>query len=184
MATTARRVATEEVLLAAALALTLGCGRSTTPTPAATPTPTPSPTTSATFTILSATPAAGAAITLPATPGEGLRTPTLEFAFTYPRDLTLGVGVTNFQVALLRNGTECMATQIAYSTRLDRSDGVYVANSTARFRTGFWVMRDIAQYRCGTSFTTDQVAFNMGPNLPVTAGLPAAVNTGWSFAVR
>ena len=104
--------------------------------------------------------------------------------FTYPRDLTLGVGNTNFQVALLRGGTECMATQIAYATRLDRNDAVYVANSTARFRTGFWVMRDIAQYRCGTAFTTDQVTFNMGPNLPFTGGLPATVNTSWSFVVQ
>ena len=50
--------------------------------------------------------------------------------------------------------------------------------------TGFWVMRDIAQYRCGASFTTDQVSFNLGPNLPVSAGLPGLVNTGWSFVVR
>jgi hypothetical protein len=70
------------------------------------------------------------------------------------------------------------------SLRLDRNDAVYVANSTARFRTGFWVMRDIAQYRCGTAFTTDQVAFTMGPNLSFTVGLPATVNTGWSFMVQ
>jgi hypothetical protein len=164
-----------------ALALLVGCGSSTTPTP----TPSPSPSVPrASFTILSATPAAGGTISLPPTPGEGSRSPTLEFEFTYPRDLTLAVGNTNFQVALSRGGTECLATQIAYSTRLDRSDGVYVANSAARFRTGFWVLRDIPQYRCGTSFTTDQVTFNMGPNLPVGDGLPAVVNTGWSFAVR
>jgi len=46
------------------------------------------------------------------------------------------------------------------------------------------VQRDIAQYRCGTTFTTDQLSFNMGPNLPVSAGLPALVNTGWTFVVR
>src|SRR5450432_3783581 len=139
--------------------------------------PAPSPTspdnTTASFSIVSASPAAGQALTLPATPGEGLRGPTLEFVFTYPADLTLGVGNTNFQVALLRNGTECMATQIAYSTRLDRNDGVYVALSQARFRTGFWVIRDIDQYRCGTSFTTDQVTFNLGPSVPISRGLPA-----------
>jgi hypothetical protein len=174
------------VALAPALAMILGCGGYTTPIPAATPTPSPTPTplTPATFTILSATPAAGGSISLPTSPGEGSRSPTLEFQFTYPRDLTLGVGNTNFQVSLLRSGTECMATQIAYSTRLDRNDGVYVANSAARFRTGFWVMRDIAQYRCGASFTTDQVAFNLGPDLSFTGGLPAVVNTGWSFVVR
>ena len=77
-----------------------------------------------------------------------------------------------------------MATQIAYATRLDRDDGVYVANSVARFRTNFWVQRDIAQYRCGTTFTTDQLSFNMGPSLPVSAGLPALANTGWNFVVR
>jgi hypothetical protein len=123
---------------------------------------------------------------LPLTPGEGLTSPTIDFQFSYPRDLTLGVGRTNFQVALLDrvSGTECMATQIAYATRLDRDDGVYVANSIARFRTGFWVLRDIAQYRCGTSFTTGQVTFNLGPDLPLAAGLPATVNTGWTFAVR
>jgi hypothetical protein len=159
---------------------TLACGGSSTPTS----TPTPAPTPSATFTIVSATPAAGGTITLPPTPGEGSRSPTIDFQFTYPRDLTLGVGNTNFEVALSKGGVECMATQIAYSTRLDRDDGVYVANSVARFRTGFWVQRDIAQYRCGTTFTTDQLSFNMGPNLPVSAGLPALVNTGWSFVVR
>jgi hypothetical protein len=164
------------------LALTLGCGGSSTPT--STPTPTPAPTPSATFAIVSATPAAGGTISLPPTPGEGSRSPTVDFQFTYPRDLTLGVGNTNFQIALSKGGVECMATQIAYSTRLDRDDGVYVANSVARFRTTFWVQRDIAQYRCGTTFTTDQLSFNMGPNLPVSAGLPALVNTGWNFAVR
>jgi hypothetical protein len=169
-------------LSAAALALTLGCGSSTSPTPAPTPTPTPT----ATFTIVSATPAAGSTISLPVSPGDGSLSPTLEFTFTYPQDLTLGVGRTNFQVALLRagTGTECMATQIAYSTRLDRNDGVYVANSVARFRTGFWVIRDIPQHRCGTTFTTDQVVLNLGPNLPFTGGLPAVVNTGWNFVVR
>jgi hypothetical protein len=170
---------------AVALALTLGCGGSySTPTSTPTPSPTASPTPSATFTLVGATPAAGASISLPTSPGEGSLSPTLEFQFTYPRDLTLGVGNTNFQVGLSRGGTECMATQIAYATRLDRDDGVYVANSVARFRTGFWVMRDIAQYRCGAAFTTDQVSFNLGPNLPVSAGLPALVNTGWSFVVR
>ena len=167
-----------------ALAVTPGCGGATASTPAA---PTATPTPSASFTILSATPAAGSTIILPLTPGEGLTSPTIDFQFSYPRDLTLGVGRTNFQVALLDrvSGTECMATQIAYATRLDRSDGVYVANSSARFRTGFWVLRDIAQYRCGTSFTTGQVTFNLGPDLPAAAaGLPATVNTGWTFAVR
>src|SRR4029077_958421 len=105
--------------------------------------------------------------------------------FTYPGDLTLGVGRTNFQVALLRSDVvECMATQIAYATRLDRNDGVYVANSTARFRTGVWVIRDIPRYRCGTSFTTAQVRFDLGPELPFNSGLPGTANTGWNFVVR
>ena len=129
---------------AAVLTLTLACGGSSTPTSAPTPAPTPTP--SATFTIVGATPAAGGTVSLPPTPGEGSRSPTVDFQFTYPRDLTLGVGNTNFQVALSKGSVECMATQIAYSTRLDRDDGVYVANSVARFRTGFWVQRDIAQY--------------------------------------
>jgi hypothetical protein len=165
----------------AALCLTLGCGGSTTPTAAPTPAIPP-----ATFTIVSATPAAGTSISLPVNPGAGSRTPTIEFQFTYPQDLTLGVGNTNFQVALLQSGTgtECMATQIAYSTRLDRSDNVYLANSAARFRTGFWVMRDIPQYRCGASFTTDKVVFNLGQGLSFTGGLPATVNTGWAFVVQ
>ena len=168
---------------AIALAVIPGCGGSTTSTPA---TPTPTPTPAASFTILNATPAAGATITLPLTPGEGLTSPIIDFQFSYPQDLTLGVGRTNFQVALLDrvSGTECMATQIAYARRLDRSDGVYLANATARVRTGFGVRRDIAQYRCGTSFTTGQVTFNLGPDLPTSAGLPATVNTGWTFAVR
>jgi hypothetical protein len=160
------------VVLAAA---TLACGGSTsTPTPS----PTPTPTALGTFAILSASPAAGGSITLPVSPGDGVRSPTLEFQFTSPRDLTLGVGNTNFQVALRRAGTECLATQIAYSTRLDRNDGVYVANSAARFRTGFWVIRDIAAHRCGLAFTTDQVVFNLGQDFETT------VNTGWSFVVR
>ena len=165
-----------------ALALTVACGDSTDPTPAPTPVPTPS----VTFTIVRVMPTAGSTILLPLDPGFGARSPTIEFEFTYPQDLTLGVGGTNFQVALVRSGsgTECMATQIAYATRLDRNDAVYVANSTARFRTGFWVMRDIAQYRCGTAFTTDRVVFNLGPNLPFTVGLPATVNMSWNFEVR
>ena len=170
-----------KALSAVALLLTLGCGGSTTPTPAPTPTPTPA----ATFTILSATPGAGGTIPLPVSPGDGSRSPEIEFQFTYPGDLTLGVGRTNFQVALLNSdNTECMATQIAYSTRLDRNDGAYVANSTARFRTGFWVIRDIPRYRCGTSFTTDKVRFDLGPDLPFNPGIPTIVNTGWSFVVR
>lgn len=169
-------------LSAAVLTLGVGCGGYTAPTPAPTPTPTPL----ATFTIVSATPAAGSTISLPVSPGDGSLSPALEFTFSYPQDLTLGVGRTNFQVALLRagTGTECMATQIAYSARLDRNDGVYVANSVARFRTGFWVMRDIPQYRCGTSFTTDRVVFTLGPDLPFNPGLPGAANTGWNFVVR
>jgi hypothetical protein len=167
------------LVAAVAVAPTLACGDST---PAA---PTPSHTPLATFTIVSATPAAGTTIPLPISPGDGSRSPVIDFQFTYPADLTLGVGRTNFQVALLNSdNTECMATQIAYSTRLDRNDGVYVANSTARFRTGFWVMRDIPRYRCGTSFTTDKVRFDLGPDLPFTGGLPGMVNTGWSFVVR
>lgn len=168
-----------KALTAFALALTVGCGGSTTPAP--TPTPTPS----ATFTILSATPAAGASIPLPVSTGDGSLSPQLEFQFTYPGDLTLGVGRTNVQVSLLNSdSTECMATQIAYSTRLDRNDGVDVANSTARFRTGFWVLRDMFRYRCGTSFTTDKVRFDLGPDLPFNPGIPTIVNTGWTFAVR
>jgi hypothetical protein len=173
-----------KAVTAIALLLTVGCGGSTMSTPAPAPTPTAALTPSATFAILSTTPAAGGSIPLPSSPGGGSLSPTIDFQFTYPADLTLGVGRTNFQVALSRGGTECMATQIAYATRLDRDDGIYVANSVARFRTGFWVMRDIAAYRCGTSFTTDQVSFNMGPNLPISAGLPAVANTGWNFAVR
>ena|SRR5687767_7615112 len=158
------------------VAATLGCGGSSSPTTSPTPAPTPTPL--GTFAILSATPAAGGSITLPVAPGDGVRSPTLEFQFTTPRDLTLGVGNTNFQVALRRAGTECQATQIAYSTRLDRNDGVYLANSVARFRTGFWVIRDIPAHRCGTSFTTDQVVFNLGQDFETT------VNMGWSFVVR
>jgi ABC-type transport system substrate-binding protein len=169
---------------AIALALTLGCGGSTSVTAPPSPAPSASPTPSATFAIVSAQPAAGSSIVLPSTPGEGTLAPTLEFQFTYPRDLTLGVGRTNFQVGLVRSGTECLATQIAYATRLDRADGVYVAGSVARFRTGTWVIRDPAQFRCGTAFTTEQVVFNLGPDLPVSAGLPAVVTMGWSFAVR
>jgi hypothetical protein len=90
----------------------------------------------------------------------------------------------DYVLALNSDNTECMATQIAYSTRLDRNDGVYVANSTARFRTGFWVIRDIPRYRCGTSFTTDKVRFDLGPDLPFNPGIPTIVNTGWSFVVR
>jgi hypothetical protein len=170
------------IAFALVLALGPGCGSPSQNTPA--PSPSSPDTTTASFSVVSMTPAAGGAIALPLTPGEGVRSPTLEFVFTYPADLTLGVGATNFQVGLLRNGTECLATQIAYSTRLDRTDGVYVARSQARFRTGFWVLRDIDQYRCGTSFTTDQVTFNLGPSIPISQGLPAVVNTGWSFAVR
>lgn len=170
-----------KALSAVALALTLGCGGSTPGTPAPVVTPTPS----ATFTILSATPAADGTILLPTSPGDGSTSPALEFQFTYPGDLTLGVGRTNFQIALLRSdSTECLATQIAYSTRLDRNDGVYVANSTARFRTGFWVIRDIPRYRCGTSFSTDKVRFDLGPDLPFNSGIPTIVNIGWSFVVR
>jgi hypothetical protein len=177
-----------KTLTAVALALTLGCGASKTPA-TATPEPTPTPlpvivVRLATFRVLSATPAAGGGISLPASPSDGSSSPAIEFEFTYPRDLTLGVRNTNFQVSLVSEGRECLATQIAYATRLDRSDGVYVANSAARFRTSSWVIRDFDRHRCGTRFATDQIVFDLGPDIPSDIGIPVVVRTGWTFVVR
>jgi hypothetical protein len=73
---------------------------------------------------------AGAAVQLrlPLDRNEDFPWPIIQFQFTYPRDLTLGRGHTNFVLGLTSNGTECLATQLDVATRLDRDDGVYIAN--------------------------------------------------------
>jgi hypothetical protein len=39
-------------------------------------------------------------------------------------------------------------------------------------------------YECGRSFTTDQVRFKLGPNVPVIDETFYFVTMGWSFVVR
>jgi hypothetical protein len=132
----------------------------------------------ATFSVLSAfPPEAAVQLRLPLDRNEDFPWPIIQFQFTYPRDLTLGRGHTNFVLGLTSNGTECLATQLDVATRLDRDDGVYIANSVARFRTGMWAIRG---RDCGLSFRTDRVTFNMGP-LPVAAGLPLYRDIVWFF---
>jgi hypothetical protein len=172
---------------AAALTLCLGWGCDYTPNaPTTSTTPSPGsvqvnpvgPATLATFAILNVFPPQAIQLFLPLDRSEEYPRPNIEFQFTYPRDLSLGVRQTNFVLGLTSNGTECLATEFANATRLDSNDGVYIANSVARFRTGRWVIRG---NQCGARFRTDRVTFNMGP-LPVAAGLPLYQDAVWFFA--
>jgi hypothetical protein len=93
---------------------------------------------------------------------------------------------------LRRRGFECLGTDIGYATRLDigyatrldRDDSVYVANSVARFRTGVWERRDHA-VRCGfPSFPTDEVWFELGPNVPGIGATSMFVYMDWNFVLQ
>jgi hypothetical protein len=173
------------------LALTLGWGCDYTPDPIPAPSPSPPATDhpvivifipdSVTFRFLTASPTPGGTIPLRSSPGQSL-SPTIEFYFSYPHDLTLGEQGTDFQVSLLRDGAGCMVTRMAQATRLDRDDGVYLANSKAQFRTGVWTVRSVGECGCGPAFTTDAISLDLWP-LP-DSGFAQRLYVGWSFAVR
>ena len=88
---------------------------------------------------------------------------------------------------LLDGDTECLRSQIAYSSRVDAGAlRSYSAGTTARYRCEFFV-RDNQQASCGSTFSTNSIRLvlqdrsqfgsDMGPRTLFTG----EASGGWSF---
>lgn len=163
------------------LALT-ACGESGSVTPPpTTPTPTPQSTPSGNFAVVASNPAFGGTVRGSDSDLQGVTSLQVTFHMTYSESIPDFY----FVLQLLNGSTECLRSQIAYSTRLDPSPPrTYTAGTTAGFQSYFFV-RDNQQPSCGASFTTNRVRLVVEDIDPVT-GQPRRLLTqeasgGWTF---
>jgi len=149
-----------------------------------TPTPTPTPTPTGTFSVVSVSPSFGATVSGSDSDLQGILGLEVTFQMSYPQSIS-----DIYFVLELRSGTtECLRSQIAYTTRPDGGPFYsYPGGTTATYRTWFFV-RDNQQAGCGARFATDRMRFVLQDRSAIdpTTGQPRTLFTqeesgGWAF---